>query len=193
MNVLKLSDIKSSIICSDIEPTKYEFFQFVDHLDLLKCKEKCKHDEVIICKIPLQLLVPKLSLEHLINMGNQHDLFIPCHSTKPKITELFQTYNHYCQHQYVTIFNPYKKVQLSGQSKLAKSLNLVQDITSWIERLCWHLINHNLGYCCKCSSAHCLDCVAVELAKIDGNKEPKAQLSLVCYSKPWINFGGGMN
>jgi hypothetical protein len=116
-DVLKLGDVESFIVSSSIDHIKYKSFEYVDHLEISKCKEQYEHAQSIICNIPLHLLVPKLSVRNLRSIGKQHNLFIHYHTTKQKIMELFKTHSHDCGHQYVTVLSPYTKASKSGQSK----------------------------------------------------------------------------
>jgi hypothetical protein len=118
MDVLKLSDITSSIISSSVEHTKFESFEFVDHLEISRSKEQYGDVEFIICNISLHLLVSKLSLKNLHKIGKQHNLFLYHYATKKQIMELFKTHDNDCKHQYVTVFCSYKKAPMLNQSKV---------------------------------------------------------------------------
>jgi hypothetical protein len=118
LEILKLSDIKSSIVFSSVEHTQFMSFKFVDHLEISQSKEQYKDAEVIICNISLHLLVPKLTLKSLHKIGKQHGLFLYHHATKHQIMELFRTHDHDCKHQYITVFYPHKRASISSQSEL---------------------------------------------------------------------------
>src|ERR1700683_662684 len=102
--------INPFIINAPLNVSDIKMCEFVDHLEMSKCFKKYKNSDYLLCNIPLHYLMTYLFKNNRISIGTKHGIHISRKMTKHEITKLFKIHDDICEHEYVTVFCPYKQI-----------------------------------------------------------------------------------
>ena len=107
-------------------------FKYVDCLKLCDAKTRYNFENVLFCKIPIHVLVCKLSNFHLQAIAKQYGINLLAHANKSSILESFDKNNvsSHCS-DYVCVFEPYIKVSNKQKCKkycISKAKHFKSDV-----------------------------------------------------------------
>src|ERR1700730_10435005 len=84
-------------------------YQFVQCIKINDTQNPVLKNDVILCKVPLDVLAPKLTLKSVKNISILHDMFMPSKILLKNAQILLQ--DHQCQcGEFLSVFTPHKRI-----------------------------------------------------------------------------------
>ena len=105
--------INPFVISMPVNYSDIKMCEFVEHLEMSKGLKNYSSSNHVFCNVPLHLLATCLFQNSRISIGYKHNIHVLKTMTKSQITELFKIHDDVCEHKYVTVFRPYKKITSS--------------------------------------------------------------------------------
>ena len=112
---INMDAISQFVISAPTNSFDIKVCEFVEHLETSKGFKKYGGSDYVLCNVPLHLLTNCLFQNSRIAIGHKHGIQISRKMTMSEIIELFKIHDNICEHNYVTVFHPYKLFSSSKQ------------------------------------------------------------------------------